>query len=246
MNESFTILTYNVGNGRARPSRLAEMLRSSGADIIALQELRDDQAQELERGLSDLFPFRAVYPGGFAGKAILSRFPIQRAEQLHLSNQRPDLRTVLLLGARSLTVIAAHPPPPRPSPIKMRFDENTLAEIRSLAAMTCEGAPAVLLGDFNMTEANSEYSNIASAGLTDAFKSSGRGRGHTLPRRIGPWKRNQWLNGLIRWVPMLPVVRIDFIWHTEGLECLDAWVGRDAGSDHLPVIAVMRFEQAPA
>jgi endonuclease/exonuclease/phosphatase family metal-dependent hydrolase len=240
MSAQFSILTYNVGNGRASPARLVRMLRDSGADIVALQELSDVQAEEIERDLPDLFPYRALFPGGFAGKGILSRYPIGRAEQLHLSQQRPDLLVALHLN-RPLTVISAHPPPPRPSPLKLSFDQDTLAEIKSLAALARENAPAILLGDFNMTDTNPEYASIASAGLQDAFRASGRGRGNTLPRRIGPWRRNRWLNGLIRWVPLVPLVRIDFIWHTAQLESLECRVGQDAGSDHLPVLAVMRF-----
>ena len=63
---------------------------------------------------------------------------------------------------------------------------------------------------------------------------------------MGPWKRNQWLNGLIRWVPLLPMVRIDYVWHTQHLRSLESWVGQDAGSDHMPVMAVMRFEEDDA
>jgi vancomycin resistance protein VanJ len=33
------------------------------------------------------------------------------------------------------------------------------------------------------------------------------------------------------------VARVDYIWHTPDLVALEAWVGADAGSDHLPVLA---------
>jgi endonuclease/exonuclease/phosphatase (EEP) superfamily protein YafD len=42
---------------------------------------------------------------------------------------------------------------------------------------------------------------------------------------------------LISWLPLLPMLRVDYIWHTESLRALQAWVGADAGSDHLPVLA---------
>jgi len=241
MPSEFKILTYNVGNGRAPSERLVAMLRASGAEIVALQELGDGQAQVIESTLADTFPHRAVFPGGFAGKAILSHYPVLRAEQLHLSDVRPDLLAALEIDGRKLTVISAHPPPPRPSLAGMRFDANTISQIRSLAAASHEHAPAILLGDFNMTDSNAEYAYICSTGLQDAFSASGRGRGHTLPRRVGPWKRNRWLNGLIRWMPLVPMVRIDFIWHTPQLESLESWVGVDAGSDHMPVVARMGF-----
>lgn len=241
MTDPFTVLTFNVGNGRAAPARLSAMLRASGADIVALQELSDLQADGIEESLADAFPHRAVFPGGFAGKAILSRFPILRAEQLHLSDERPDLMARLEVGSRELTIISAHPPPPRPSWRGVRFNENTAGQIKSLAGLTQANAPAILLGDFNLTDSLAEYAYMRSTGLQDAFNVSGRGRGYTLPRRLGPWKRNLWLNGLLRWIPMLPVARVDFIWYTGHLESLDSWVGADAGSDHMPVLAKMGF-----
>jgi endonuclease/exonuclease/phosphatase family metal-dependent hydrolase len=84
MSANFLVLTYNVGNGRANPVRLVDMLKSSGADIVALQELNELQALEIEKKLQSCFPFRAMFPGGFAGKAILSHFPIINSVQLEL------------------------------------------------------------------------------------------------------------------------------------------------------------------
>jgi hypothetical protein len=40
-----TLMTYNVGNGLAQPSRLAHLLRQSDADLIGLQELARAQAE---------------------------------------------------------------------------------------------------------------------------------------------------------------------------------------------------------
>jgi endonuclease/exonuclease/phosphatase (EEP) superfamily protein YafD len=38
---------------------------------------------------------------------------------------------------------------------------------------------------------------------------------------------------------MLPMLRVDYIWYTQSLAALEAWIGIDAGSDHLPVAAKM-------
>ena len=38
-----------------------------------------------------------------------------------------------------------------------------------------------------------------------------------------------------------PVLRVDYIWHTAELTTLAAWVGGNAGSDHLPVLARMKL-----
>jgi endonuclease/exonuclease/phosphatase (EEP) superfamily protein YafD len=99
--------------------------------------------------------------------------------------------------------------------------------------------PAILLGDFNLADWWGEYAYLRSTGLKDAFFEAGIERGHTLPRRIGPWKRFLALNRLLSGLSLVPMVRVDYIWYTEPLKCLQAWVGQDTGSDHLPVLAVM-------
>jgi endonuclease/exonuclease/phosphatase (EEP) superfamily protein YafD len=36
-----------------------------------------------------------------------------------------------------------------------------------------------------------------------------------------------------------PLVRIDYIWHSDGLEAVNAWRGEFIGSDHMPMHAVL-------
>jgi vancomycin resistance protein VanJ len=232
-----TVMTYNIGNGRARPERLAPALLASGADVIALQEVSHAQAQAVEAELAQQYPYRSLHPGGFAGKALLSRYPIHSAELLDLGPERPDLRACLEIEDQTLTLLNAHPPPPRLARFSVRFDLPTWRQIQELTKLALEADPCLLLGDFNLADTRLEYAYLRSAGLRDAYGDAGRGRGHTLPKRLGPWKRFLWLNRLLRWIPMKPMLRVDYIWYTPSLRALDAWIGADAGSDHLPVLA---------
>ena len=110
----FKVMTCNVGNGRATPEQLIRVLRDAEADLVGIQELSDKQAEAISDNLGKEYPYQAMFPGGFAGKAALSRFPILASEQLHLSTVRPDLQTMIDLGEFALAFIVAHPPPPRP------------------------------------------------------------------------------------------------------------------------------------
>jgi endonuclease/exonuclease/phosphatase family metal-dependent hydrolase len=206
--ESFIIMTCNVGNNRAAPEQLIPVVRDSGADLVGFQELSDIQAEALSTELGGDYPHQALYPGGFAGKAVLSRYPILESEQLHLSTVRPDLQAKIDINGKEITFIVAHPPPPRPH-----------------------------LGDFNLADWWGEYAYLRSTGLKDAFLEAGEDRGHTLPTRIGPWKRLLTLNRFLRGLPLTPIFRVDYIWYTEPFSCQRAWVGEDTGSDHLPVLA---------
>jgi vancomycin resistance protein VanJ len=237
-----TVMTYNLGNGRARSERLVRLLMACEAQVVALQEVSAGQAQALKEGLVAKYPYQALFPGGFAGKALLSQFPILRAELLPLGDERPDLLTEIELDSTKLTVISAHPPPPRPGRNGVRFSASTWGEIQSLAKLARASDPCLLLGDFNLVPSRTEYTFIRSQGLKDAFAETGRGRGATLPRRIGPWKRFVWLNRLLTWVPLPPVLRVDYLWCSPGVLPLEAWVGADAGSDHLPLLGRVEVE----
>jgi vancomycin resistance protein VanJ len=235
-------MTCNVGNDRAEPENLIPVIRESGADLIGFQELSDTQSKALTDLLSEDYPYQTMYPGGFAGKAILSRFPISESKQLHLSTVRPDLQAKIDIGGQAITFIVAHPPPPRPRWNGLKFDRQTWQQIISLTALAVDNPPAVLLGDFNLIDWGGEHAYLRSTGLKDAFQEAGTERGQTLPRRIGPWKRLLALNRLLRGLPLLPILRVDYIWYTEPLHCQRAWVGEDTGSDHLPVLAKLGME----
>ena len=237
MSKSFLVLTYNIGNGWAAPSSLVEMLQGSGAEVVCLQEVSQSQGDVLNKSLHDTFPNRSIFPGNFSGKAILSRHPINTTTQIHLSQDRPDLMAVLDILGTSVTVVSAHPRPPRFHRTGFHFDSSTIGQISALAELTRYNAPGILMGDFNLTKSQAEYQLIAKKGLKDAFRESGVGFGNTLPRRVGPWRRMHRLNRMMRWIPLAPVSRVDYIWYTTPIKCSSCWVGRDAGSDHLPVLA---------
>jgi vancomycin resistance protein VanJ len=234
---AITVMTYNVGNGRAGPERLVPALQHSGADVIALQEVSHEQARAIEAGLSGEYRYLSLHPGGFAGKALISHFPIHDAELLDLGPVRPDLRAFIDVDGRKLALLNAHPPPPHLARLGLRFDPPTWRQIQELARLALEHDPCLLLGDFNLVDSRLEYAYLKSTGLRDAFGEAGRGKGSTLPKRLGPWKRFLFVNRMLRWIPMLPMLRVDYIWYTPSLSALEAWLGADAGSDHLPVLA---------
>ena len=231
---TLTVMTYNVGNGLAPPVRLVEFLRRADTDLIGLQEVDEAQAAAIASELAEEYPHQILAGTGFSGRGLLSRLPILEHEQLHLSPDRPDLRAVVEHGGQAATILVAHPPPPRLSRQGVVFDLTTIRQIERLAVTAVETAPAVLLGDFNMTTGNPIYAWLESLGLVDAFLQAGVGRGVTFPVRLGKTRR---VNHRLSWLPLPPMARIDYIWHSGNLTSLAAWVGTGAGSDHLPVFA---------
>jgi vancomycin resistance protein VanJ len=215
----FRVLFFNVANGLLRPERLTHSIEQSKADLIGLAELTSKQAEAV-RGLSEAYPYQYLAGSGIPGKGILSRVPLRDPELIELHPARPDLRAYITLGAngegQEVQVIVAHPPPQR---TRLRN-----AQLRALLHLATTGERTLLMGDFNMVQAQAAYRGFAAAGLVDAFREAGAGRGFTYPVRRAGFR-------------LRPLVRIDFIWHTRHLRAERAWVGMDYGSDHLPIFA---------
>jgi endonuclease/exonuclease/phosphatase (EEP) superfamily protein YafD len=235
-------MTFNIGNGLISPDQLVTMLRASAADLIGLQEVSAGQAEALVR-VADLYPYRELRGTGFSGRAVLSRLPITDSEWVDLADGRPDLQTVIDLNGIPLTLIVAHPPPPRPNRRGMIFDAQTVAQIDRLAAIAVAAAPAVLVGDFNLTARNPSYKRLRATGLVDAFFVAGTGPGSTFPLRTG---HTRWGRLPLSMLPLPSIARIDYVWHTPDLITQRAWVGGRGGSDHRPVLARLLLRSNPA
>jgi endonuclease/exonuclease/phosphatase family metal-dependent hydrolase len=233
-------MTYNVGNGLALPETLARYVRSSGADIVGLQEVSEEQAEAVAQATSDIYPYLVMRGTGFSGRGLLSRYPITESDWLPLASDRPDLRAVVEISGQPISIFVAHPPPPRLRRRGVVFQPETLAQIDRLAELVVEASPAILVGDFNMTARHPRYAHLAASGLVDSFREAGSGRGATFPLRAGQTQR---FNHRLSWVPLPALARIDYVWHTGDLRSLDAWVERGAGSDHLPVFARLTTAQ---
>jgi endonuclease/exonuclease/phosphatase family metal-dependent hydrolase len=229
-----TVLTYNLGNGMAQPREVAQLLERAEVDLAGFQELAPSQADALAGDVANLCPYQVLLATGFGGKGLLSRYPIVSHEGLNLYPDRPDLRGVIDIGGQHLQILVAHPPPPRLSGARFAFDSLAVSQLNTLLDMAVEYSPSVLVGDFNMTPRNPVHARFTAAGLVDAFAAVGVGRGWTMPRRIGKTSRFQ--HGLHR-MRLRTVARVDYIWCTPDVHVDAAWLGDDAGSDHLPVIA---------
>jgi endonuclease/exonuclease/phosphatase (EEP) superfamily protein YafD len=227
-----TVMTYNVADSLAPPDDLVAALRSSEADIIALQELGAEQAVAIEQDLTDLYPYQILYGYGIPGKGLLSRYPILREELFYLQARRlPHLRAAIAVNGESVpwTIIIAHPPPPGFDQSGYHVHPDAAAEIKTLAQMATAEGPGILMGDFNTTDQSDNYRLLTNEGLVDAFRAAGWGFGATWPaHRVD--------------LLLCPVVRLDYIWSTAHFRAVRAWVDPRVGSDHLPVLAELVWQ----
>jgi endonuclease/exonuclease/phosphatase family metal-dependent hydrolase len=183
-----SVMTYNLGNGLAHAERLVSMLRAVGADLVGLQELAVGQADALGRDLAGMYPYQVLVPTGFSGKGLLSRYPLLQHEQLGLYPGRHDLQATVSIDGVVLEVLVAHPPPPRLSVRAFGFglEPQALAQIEALGKLALRHAPAVVLGDFNMTPRHPAHARLRDSACGPSRVSTTSGVRHSsVPRPPG-------------------------------------------------------------
>lgn len=226
---SLTVLTYNIQNTMVPPDRLIAILDEIDADIVGITELGSRQSEALEANA--VYPHQVLSGLGIPGLGLLSRYPILDHDIFYLDTHAlPHLKAVLDVDGVPLTVVLAHPPPPDINRSGYIVAPGVDAEFTALAALVAAGQPGILLGDLNTSDQSDNYRLLIDAGLIDSFRAAGWGFGVTWPARKVRGK-----------IPLPVLVRIDYIIHTPDLQTVAVWTGPAGGSDHLPVIAELRW-----
>jgi len=246
------VLVYNIHAGKdARGvdnlAGVAQLVRSSGADIVLLQEVDNgtrrsgnvNQPAVLARstGFHVAFGSALDYDGGKYGVAILSRWPILEDTLFHLYVDPPQLRApnsheprgalraIIASPAGKLAVINTH----IDAQASDRWRKQEADSVVSLVAQTRRLAPMVIAGgDMNSTPESAVQSNVRAAGLRDGWTECGSGQGFTYPDDK-------------------PVKRIDYLYLTGEIRCTSASVIETRVSDHRPLLMDIRLaSDAPA
>ena len=234
-----TIMTLNTGNDVSDPAKLMSVIDQSGADIIGLQEVSPETAEAIESVPTTEYPYHVVYGLGIPGKALLSKFPIVDHQLLDANPDRPDLLVTLDIHGTRTTVIVAHPPPPHLTSAGVVSRPGANEQFAALVdAIAQADGPLLVMGDFNITQHHDRYELLKSMGLVDAFAESGNGTGNTYPSNLSALVDvSQSLSN----APMLPLLRIDYIWSSSDWYPVHTSVADNASSDHLPLVARMAF-----
>lgn len=228
------VMTWNIHHGegldgRVDLERIASLIKSERADIVALQEVdngvartsRRDLPKELAAltGMTSVFSNNIAYQGGEYGNAVLTRFPVKRWANHHYQMLRPNeqrgiLQLVLDVRGREVVVMNTH--------IDSRPDDAerwvNVGEIEQLTTK-CGERPVILCGDFNNLPKGRVYERLTQT-FQDTWVKVGDGDGFSFPAQSA----NR---------------RIDYIWFTKPdvLKPLKAWLPQSEASDHLPLVA---------
>ncbi len=233
-----TVMTFNLRYDHNDPTVVLAAIRNADADVIALQELATGMDEFLWPELQAEYPYRLSAAADASwGSGIYSRYPLTLLEVRATHNGFTDTQDALLdWNGTQIRFINFHTGPPSLytralSSFPYRLPYNYLADARStqitelIPRLATTDSPLVLACDCNMDPASYNYQRITSV-LGDSFREAGWGYGHTLYYNDVP--------NPIRWIPL---VRVDYIFHSEHWLASHAQVLPYASSNHRPLVA---------
>jgi len=199
------VLTWNLwwqfGPWQDRAIAIEATLKTTDADVIALQEVWGDAAENYAGNLAEKLGYHLYHADcmtmngvGF-GNAILSRWPIQKTKKILLSGAEETGETrnalyALIDGPRGpIDFFCTH--------LNWRYEQSHIrqVQVREVAALvkanTAGKMPPILCGDFNAEPMSEEIrmltglTTAAAKGVAfhDAWGVAGRGAGLTWDNR---------------------------------------------------------------
>jgi vancomycin resistance protein VanJ len=239
------LLSFNVNSARGGAQAVVDEIRAYAPDIVALQELSDDDPLSA--------PLRVLYPTVLvSGQLMLAtRYPVDESTEPdklsydgHLRSPRFK-RHVLETPLGRVVLYNVHPISPRDALYGLRGQRGLLHEIRTRHLFS--GAPAarvednvglrelqvstfaesagretdpvIIAGDTNLPGLSPVFARHLGM-FADGFSEAGRGFGYTFPTD--------------RWLPWM---RIDRILASKSLRFVEFQVGKSLASDHHCVVA---------
>ncbi len=233
---SIKVLSLNCGWYKTSSENLAELIQQEQPDIILLQEIVLKHTQRAFVWLKASYPYQFGQPPS----AILSKYPIQSSEIIHLAGHREvQHRSVIQINRQDVVVynISITSPWIRPHKVlpfltvpAYEYAERS-AEIKDLVGrLQQETLPVIAAGDFNMTDQSQDYHNL-SAVMRDAFRTAGVGFGFNWPNGFNLTLLRDNFKGEFKFT----LVRIDYIWYSRHWGSRSAKVLPATGSEHLPM-----------
>lgn len=230
----FRLLTHNIRHGERDDGRIdidgvAEAIRRSRADVVALQEVDRYQGRsglvDQARWLADNLGMQAVFGPtirrGFGnyGNLLLTRFPVIRSRTVNLPGElepRGAIIARLDVHGREVTVVVAH--------LGLSAADRA-AQVRALAdELRGEEGPMILMGDWNAATGDVEIDPLidplVGPRFRDVLTEMGVEDRNTLRPRGGD-----------------PFAAIDHIFVSPDFAVLAAEVRGERVSDHQPVVA---------
>jgi vancomycin resistance protein VanJ len=218
-----TVATHNVNADNADPAGTARAVAASGADVVALEELRASAVPTYEDALAPTYKYHSVQ--GTVG--LWSKYPLSGISPVDIKlGWTRAMRATVTTPQGPVAVYVAHLPS-----VRVKLEAGFTARQRDTSADALGEAIAherlekiVLLGDLNGTM-NDRALNAVTSQMRSTQGAAGSGFGFS-------------------WPASFPMARIDQIL-VKGVEPMSSWTLPETGSDHLPVAARVRMVTQP-
>ncbi|MFF9213400.1 MULTISPECIES: endonuclease/exonuclease/phosphatase family protein [unclassified Streptomyces] len=210
-----TVATHNVNADNPDPSGTAREVAASGADLLALEEIKASAVPTYENALEGTYPHHAVV--GTVG--LWSKYPLTGVEAVDIRlGWKRAMRATVATPEGPVAVYVAHLPS-----VRVKAAAGFTARQRDKSADALGEAIAgeklprvILLGDLNGTM-NDRALNAVTSQMRSTQGAAGDGFGFS-------------------WPASFPMARIDQIM-VKGVEPESSWTLPATASDHLPVAA---------
>jgi vancomycin resistance protein VanJ len=215
-----TVATHNVNADNPDPSGTARDVAASGADVLALEELKTSAVPVYEAALAPTYKYHAVQ--GTVG--LWSKYPLSGVEPVDIKlGWTRAMRATVTTPYGRIAVYVAHMPSVR---VKLAAgftarQRDTSADALGEAIADERLSKVILLGDLNGTM-NDRALNAVTSQMRSTQGAAGSGFGFS-------------------WPASFPMARIDQIM-VRGVEPESSWTLPRTGSDHLPVAARVKLD----
>ena len=216
------VMTYNLWISNPKIEAIEKSIEHESPDILFLSEISQDTMEKLRSRLDYPHDYRTTG----SNNALFSRYPILEAKTddfgVKARGRTFNLVAKLQIDESTITLVGVHPP----VPILRDFFHIRNHQLDTLIRASQETkGNLIILGDFNITPWSPYFERFE---RQSQLQNAGRGQWIWAT-----WYFNQTLTARYIKIP------IDHIM-TRGFKPLGAWTGKTGGSDHKPLITVLK------
>jgi endonuclease/exonuclease/phosphatase family metal-dependent hydrolase len=224
------VMTFNVHRDESGDRSTVEAVGAPHADIVCLQEPTAAWERVLRNRYASQYPYMIFKTDDAAGGlAVLSRFPLEDAAVMSMSDWHPALRVIADTPAGPLQILDVH--------LRALFDgdhdvisnffdmdDDHLREIARFTDGLFAHVPTLVMGDFNEGAGGPALRFLQALGFENALP--------MFRPEQDTWRGRSILSSF--------AMSLDHVFFTRPMVPLDAHVASPGRSDHLPVL--VRFE----
>ncbi|MCA1992608.1 MAG: endonuclease/exonuclease/phosphatase family protein [Coleofasciculus sp. S288] len=223
------VFLSNVNDRNESYSKVISLVREENPDVAVFDEVNDAWRKQLN-SLKEILPYSTEWLNPSRpkiGVTVYSKFPLRNvAIDYFGTTTKPGILANLNLNGQVISLIAAHPLPPfKPNYFQSR--NKQLEEIGEYVSQL--KTPVLVVGDLNITMWSPYYKKFVSdTGLSNARQGFG-----ILPS----WPAKSSVSRVPNIIAPLMLIPIDQVLISPEIKVSKIKIGRNVGSDHLPVIA---------